>query len=105
MLPTVDVDNRGDEDETGDVQVIGWRDPFAKHCRVLGSQVVEIAGRVSRRDGTTNVIEADPSAVQSGSTIPTSMTATEIVAVPRDCASTADGFMMCGRYSLIANLG
>ena len=51
-----DVDNEGDEDETGDVQVIGWRDPFATHRRVLGSQVVEVTRRVSRWDETTNVI-------------------------------------------------
>ena len=56
MLSTVDVDNEGDEDETGDVQVIGWCDPFATHRRVLGSQVVEVTGPVSRWDETTNVI-------------------------------------------------
>ncbi len=47
MLSTVDLDNEGDGDETGDVQVIGWCDPFATHRRVLGSQVVEVTGPVS----------------------------------------------------------
>ena len=47
MLSTVDADKQGDEDETGDVQVIVWRDLFARRRRELGSQVVELAGRVS----------------------------------------------------------
>ena len=37
-------------------KVIGWCDPFATHRRVLGSQVVEVTGPVSRWDETTNVI-------------------------------------------------
>ena len=75
VLPAVDVERRGDrewvrvagwpvarqhprgrdgtvfltiEDETGDVQVIVWRDLFARRRRELGSQVVEVTGRVSR---------------------------------------------------------
>ena len=32
------------EDETGDVQVIVWRDLFARRRRELGSQVVEVTG-------------------------------------------------------------
>ena len=71
VLRTVDVEKRGDderntvvgwpvarqhprgrdgtvfvtiEDETGDVQVIVWRDLFARRRRELGSQVVEVTG-------------------------------------------------------------
>ena len=99
VLPTVDVEKRGDdervtvagwpvarqhprgrdgtvfvtiEDETGDVQVIVWRDLFARRRRELGSQVVEVTGRVSRWDGTTNVIATDLRAVRSGVTMPAS---------------------------------
>ena len=60
------------EDETGDVQVIVWRDLFAKRRRELSSQVVEVTGRVSRWDGTTNVIATDLRAVQTGVTMPAS---------------------------------
>ena len=35
MMPTVDVDKEGDEDETGDVQVAVWRGLFAKRRREL----------------------------------------------------------------------
>ena len=60
------------EDETGDVQVIVWRDLFAKRRKELGSQVVEVTGRVSRWDGTTNVIATDLIAIGSGVTMPAS---------------------------------
>ena len=60
------------EDETGDVQVIIWRDLFARRRRELGSQVVEVTGHVSRWDGTTNVIAADLRAVPSGVSMPPS---------------------------------
>ena len=54
------------EDETGDVQVIVWSDLFARRRMELGSQVVKVTGRVSRWDGTTNVIATDLRAVPSG---------------------------------------
>ena len=60
------------EDETGDVQVIVWRDLFARRRRELGSQVVEVRGRVSRWDGTTNVIATGLRAVPSGVAMPAS---------------------------------
>ena len=60
------------EDETGDVQVIVWRDLFARRRRELGSQVVEVTGRVSRWDGTTNVVATDLCAVRSGVSMPSS---------------------------------
>ena len=58
------------EDETGDVQVIVWHDLFARRLRELRSQVVEVTGRVSRWDGTTNVIAADLRGVRSGVAMP-----------------------------------
>ena len=97
VLPTLDVERRGDdervtvagwpvarqhprgrdgtvfvtiEDETGDVQVIIWRDLFARRRRELRSQVVEVTGHVSRWDGTTNVIATDVRAVRSGVAMP-----------------------------------
>ena len=60
------------EDETGDVQVIVWSDLFARRRRELGSQAVEVTGRVSRWDGTTNVIATDLRAVPSGVSMPPS---------------------------------
>ena len=60
------------EDETGDVQVIVWRDLFARRRRELGSQVVEVTGRVSRWDGTTNVIATDLRPVPSDVVMPLS---------------------------------
>ena len=99
VLPTVDVERCGDdqwvtvagwpvarqhprgrdgtvfvtiEDETGDVQVIVWSDLFARRRMELGSQVVKVTGRVSRWDGTTNVIATDLRAVPSGVSMPPS---------------------------------
>ncbi len=60
------------EDETADVQIIVWHDLFARRGRELGSQVVEVTGRVSRWDGTTNVIATDLRAVPSGVSMPPS---------------------------------
>ena len=44
------------EDETGDVQLILWPKVFARCRRALGNQVILARGRVSRWDGTTNVV-------------------------------------------------
>ena len=60
------------EDEIGDVQVVVWRDLFAKRGREMSSEVVEVTGRVSRWDGTTNVIAADIRAFRSGVVMPPS---------------------------------
>ena len=60
------------EDETGDVQVVVWHDLFARRRTELRSQVVEVTGRVSRWDGTTNVIATDLRAVRSGVAMPPS---------------------------------
>ena len=51
------------EDETGDVQLILWPLVCARNRRELGSRVVEVTGRVSRWDGTTNVIVSDVQAI------------------------------------------
>ena len=58
------------EDEAGDVQVIVGRDLFSWRRGELGSQVVEVRGRVSRWDGTTNVLAKDLRAVRSGVVMP-----------------------------------
>ena len=60
------------EDETSDVQVIVWHDLFARRREELASDVVEVTGRVSRWDGTTNVIATDIRAVRSGVIMPSS---------------------------------
>ena len=60
------------EDESGDVQVIVWRDLFGRRGRELSSEVVEVAGWVSRWDETTNVIATDIRAVRSGVVMPSS---------------------------------
>ena len=60
------------EDETGDVQTVVWHDLFARRGRELASHVVEVTGRVSRWDGTTNVIATDIRAVRSGVIMPSS---------------------------------
>ena len=60
------------EDETGDVQVIVWRDLFARRRRELGSQVIEVTGRVSRWDGTTNIIATDLRAIRTDVAMPPS---------------------------------
>ena len=108
VLPTVDVEKLGDdewvtvagwpvarqhprgrhgtvfvtiEDETGDVQVIVWSDLFARRRRELGSQVIEVTGRVSRWDGTTNVIATDLCASGRASPCPRPTTGTDTGAV------------------------
>ena len=99
VLPARDVDRRGDDevvkvagwpvatqhprgrdgtvfvtilDETGDVQVIVWHDRFGKRRREVRSQAVEVTGRVSRWDGTTNVIATELRAIRSGIVMPPS---------------------------------
>ena len=65
MLSTVYVDNDGYEDETGDVQVVVWRDLFSKRRRELRVQVVEVTKRLSKWNGTKNLIATDLSAVRA----------------------------------------
>ena len=60
------------EDETSDVQIIVWQDLFVRKGRQLGSNVVEITGRVSRWDGTTNIIATDLRAIPTGVSMPPS---------------------------------
>ena len=60
------------EDETSDVQIIVWPHVFARRGRELGSQVVKVMGRVSRWDGTTNIVATDLRAVPTGVSMPPS---------------------------------
>ena len=60
------------EDETGDTQVILWADIYKRYRRELGSQVVLIAGELSRYDGTANVIVSEVRALRSGVRMPRS---------------------------------
>ncbi len=58
------------EDETGDAQVILWPHIYKQCKRELGSQVVLIAGEISRWDGTSNTIVSEVRAVRSGVRMP-----------------------------------
>ena len=60
------------EDETGDTQVILWADIYKRYRRELGSQVVLIAGELSRYDGTANIIVSEVRALRSGVRMPRS---------------------------------
>ncbi len=58
------------EDETGDAQVILWPHIYKQYKRELGSQVVLIAGEISRWDGTSNTIVSEVRALRSGVRMP-----------------------------------
>ncbi len=58
------------EDETGDAQVILWPHIYKQYRRELGSQVVLIAGEISRWDGTSNTIVSEVRALRSGARMP-----------------------------------
>ena len=60
------------EDETSDVQIIVWPHLFSRRGRELGRQVVEVTGRVSRWDGTTNIIATDLRSIPTGVSMPPS---------------------------------
>ena len=60
------------EDETGDTQVIIYSDLFARRRRELSSQVIVVTGRISRWDGTVNVIATDVRSIESGVAMPPS---------------------------------
>ena len=53
------------EDETGDSQIILWPHIYKQYRRELGSQVVLIAGEISRWDGTSNTIVSEVRALRS----------------------------------------
>ena len=53
------------EDETGDAQVILWPHIYKQYRRELRSQVVLIAGEISRWDGTSNTIVSEVRALRS----------------------------------------
>ncbi len=58
------------EDETGDTQVVLWPDVHKQFRRELRSQVVLIAGEISRWDGTSNTIVSKVRALRSGVRMP-----------------------------------
>ncbi len=60
------------EDETGDAQGILWPHIYKQFRRGLGSQVVLIAGEVSRWDGTSNTIVSKVRDLHSGVRMPSS---------------------------------
>ena len=83
------------EDETGDVQVIVWRDLFARRRRELGSQVVEVTGRVSRWDGNYERHRDGPSRHPFGRRhAAIARLALRSVAAIGDCAKASNRFMM-----------
>ena len=59
------------EDETGDVQLILWPRVFVRCRRVLRNQVILARGRVSRWDGTTNVIVSHVERIDARVPMPT----------------------------------
>ena len=58
------------EDETGDAQAILWADVYSRYRRELGSQVVMLAGEISRWDGTANIIVSEARTLRSGVRMP-----------------------------------
>ena len=58
------------EDETGDAQFILWPHIYKQFRRELGSQVVLIAGEISRWDGTSNTIVSKVRTLRSGVRMP-----------------------------------
>ena len=59
------------EDETGDVQLILWPKVIARCRRALGNQVILARGRVSRWDGTTNVVVSEMERIGAKVAMPT----------------------------------
>ncbi len=59
------------EDETGDVQLILWPHVFVQSRNVLGNRVILARGRVSRWDGTTNVIVSGMEGIHTKVPMPT----------------------------------
>ena len=58
------------EDERGDIQLILWKDVFAKSRRALRNRVILARGVVSRWDGTTNIIASEIHAVPTDVLMP-----------------------------------
>ena len=58
------------EDECGDVQVILWKDVFARSRRALRNRVIMVRGVVSRWDGTTNIIASEIRAINTDVPMP-----------------------------------
>ena len=58
------------EDECGDVQLILWKDVFARSRRALRNRVIMARGIVSRWDGTTNIIAPEIRAINTDVPMP-----------------------------------
>ena len=58
------------EDECGDVQLILWKDVFARSRRALRNRVIMVRGVVSRWDGTTNIIASEIRAINTDVPMP-----------------------------------
>ena len=58
------------EDECGDVQLILWKDVFARSRRALRNRVIMVRGIVSRWDGTTNIIASEIRAINTDVPMP-----------------------------------
>ena len=58
------------EDECGDVQLILWKDVFARSRRALRNRVIIVRGVVSRWDGTTNIIASEIRAINTDVPMP-----------------------------------
>ncbi len=58
------------EDECGDVQLILWKDVFARSRRALRNRVIMVHGVVSRWDGTTNIIASEIRAINTDVPMP-----------------------------------
>ena len=60
------------EDECGDVQLILWKDVFARSRRALRNRVIMARGVISRWDGTTNIIASEIRAINTDVPMPDS---------------------------------
>ena len=58
------------EDEFNDVQLILWKDVFARSRRALRNRVIMARGVVSRWDGTTNIIASEIRAINTDVPMP-----------------------------------
>ncbi|MCY4576688.1 MAG: DNA polymerase III subunit alpha [Chloroflexi bacterium] len=58
------------EDECDDVQLILWKDVFARSRRALRNRVIMARGIVSRWDGTTNIIASEIRAINTDVPMP-----------------------------------
>ena len=60
------------EDEMGDVQLILWPQIFARYRQALKDPVLLVKGKVSRWDGTTNIIVSELRPIRAAAEMPRS---------------------------------